>query len=744
MSSTKASSAERRFTSRPFFTFTLRQNKHQFALYVIIVLLAMILPCIIAVNDMVYYYGLDDELYRLNAEEAMQSVGALGIFVSGAIALFAGMGTLSYVNSKQATGCYHSLPVRREWMFLTETAVRSIYYIIAITFGYAVAYFTMLGTLKYAFEFTAIYLQYALCAVVLFMYVYSIVLLAAGLTGTAFMRFAMTAIITFLPFILYILVLATFNEGDYRLDFSYNMRIENLKYSFSFIRVLNAMFEAVEYGSVLRMLLVIPESALYYGIALVLHKYRRSEQAGNTIVWKPLFTVIKYVLIVSAALLGMVVFGVYSGSTSLLFFGTLFGLVSSFMLVNSIMYRSPRLMFRGVKQFIAVSVIMLLYVLFVPLNVTGLVGKAYPAWNTHSMIFVVNGEEIEITDRDSIKKIVPNLKEIEDNDIEGNVPAFYGFSEEKCSAEIIEKYGSGEFYYDGGSYKYGDRDLLYTDDGGAEEYESYLEYFTVIQKPRFGIALEKSYAIQTNSEIWDIVTKTEEYAGAYTLSNILVGDRELEGIHIDFCFHDVQWFDYSGKFEKNFVKRQIPELLEICELKTEYRENSPVVAVLELYIEQDDWTELYDDVVYYPVYAADLEALEYVNTLLKTEYRDSNDNLIEKYQFEDAEDYYRIISKKYIDPVMIDLLTGEARMLTSEQLAELAPHTASFGFNYSLNRTSVYRFNGWVDVSTSRYMIVAKPYIDDNKNGDTVIEIRFRDGAITDAELEAFFEGLEK
>ncbi len=735
MSSTKASSAERRFTTRPFFAFTLRQNKHQFALYVIIVLLAMLLPCIISLGE-----GADDlERQRTVAELAMLSVGARGIFVSGVIALFAGMGTLSYVNSKQATGCYHSLPVRREWMFLTETAVRSIYYIIAIVFGYGAGYFMLLGSLKYAFEFTGIYLQYALCAVILFMYIYSIVLLAAGLTGTAFMRFAMTAVITFLPFILYLLVLSTFWYGNTDIDSSYHMGLQNLKNSFSFIRVINALNEVVEKESVWRMLLVIPESLLYYGIALVLHKYRRSEQASNTVVWKPLFAVIKYVLIVSAALLGMV-FGllfVGSGGTAYLFLGTIVGLVFSFMLVNSILYRSPRLMFKGVKPFIAVSAVMLLYVIFVPMNVTGLVGKAYPAWNTSSVTFIVNGEEVEIRDRDSIKTIVPNLKERDE--IEGNVPSFCGISEKKSSAEVVEKYSGVLCNYDD-LYEMGAFDAVYTDEGMEPKYRLYAEYFTVIQKPRFGFTLARSYVIQTNSEIWDIVTKTEDYAEAYTLSNILDDDREIEGIHIDFRFYDVEWHDYN-KSDKSFIKKQIPKLLEICELKTEYRENSPLVAVLELYTDKDDWDSLADNVVYYPVYAADFEALEYVNSLLIT----LGENLIEKYKFEDAESYYRIISKKYIDPVLLDTLTGEARPLTNAQLAELAPHTASFGFNYNLvSVSSRYGSNEWIDVSTSRYMIIAKEYNDDNKYGHEILEIRFRDGAISDAELEAFFNGLEE
>lgn len=752
MRSTTALSDERRYSAMPFFRFTFNQNAHQLALYVIVVLLAMLIPCFMITGDDSISQLSAERLEEL-AEDSFRIISVIGIVVSMIIGVFAGMSAMAYVNSKQAIGCYHSFPVRREWIFMCETSVRAIYYLIAICAGYVISYFSIIAAMPIAAKYTGIYVMLALSAILCFMYVYSIAILAGSLTGSAFMRFAMIFIITFLPFALYMVVVATIQMAVPQLMINYYTDLEKLKYFFSFIRVVYNINDVTEYERFLPILWIIPESLVYYFGAMLLNKKRKSETTGTTVIWKPVFVVVKYALIIVASLLAMILFGelFFGGRDGMsMMLGTIAGLVLSFMLVNSIMYRSSRMMFQGWKPFIAVAVATILYMFFVPMNVWGAVGRPISAVNTSSITVKINNNTIEFKDRETIEKIVSLLED----ESEETVPEFAGISYEN-DAEVLKEIPS-ELYID--SMEQDLFDKYYYEDNEKYMYileNVYLTSVEVIQKPRVGIPLAREYEVNLNGELWDIITESDEYVSTYNVPATVKDFDHIEELDIEYASEYFSIFSNDIRLGNNYYHdtgdildtKVMSDLFSACVLKEEYTD-SPLLGTIRFYYTEENNTRRKS--VLYPVYADDIETVKALNSVVNYVYYSKMGEYILPLGFKDINDFYKAIVDNNSVFLMVNSKSGKAKLLTPEQVCDLAKHTASFGF-----RGSEYDVMTYSSVSHSPYMILMGKYVeqydynydyDSNDYGRAFDYrvIRFREGALSDTKLEDYFDDLDK
>ena len=732
MNSTKASSVKRRYSSAPFFGFILDHGKYQFALYLIIVLITMVLPCLFTISR-ADLRPTSVSLRIMFVEDTMGLVIGFGFVASFVIAVFSGMSALSYVNSKKAVGCYHSLPIRRESIFISETVTRALFYIISIAIGYLVAYFMIVGAVPQGVIYTDYYLKYVFSSVVIYMYVYSVILVASGLCGTGFMRFAMGGIIAFLPCVTYLLVFSTISmgvENSYAMSATYQMNTENMKYAFSFIRVIDAVMR-VEDG-MREILIVIPESIFYYVVALFLHKYRRSEQSEITVIWKPAFLAVKYILMIAASLLGMYVFGMLFGGNDPLgiFIGALIGLLVAFITVNSIMYRSSRMMFNGIKSFAVLSALMLVYIVFVPLNVTGRLGTPYPVENTKSLTVFVNDKKTEYTDKEDIRTLLESLEvSLEDEAV--TYPKFSGILESACSESVVSHFDKYTYFdqnkYDGTEY------LI--------PYASDLSDVVIFQDPKIGVDLKLSYSLDIQSKFFDAVWATEEYSDAYKLSILKEEGYVVELVNIDFCninyLIDYESYEINGQMkEVNILdSEEVEILLSELDLQPDKVGNSPLVGMIKLSCRKGEKTYRTFE---YPIYADDTEVVLATSKLTNMIYSDTYGSDQLPTDMESIEEYYSTVAEGYTVAAIVHTTTGEAKLLSVDDMEFLAPFTATFGDTEQVSQRSKY-----VDISESEYMIIAKRE-NMNTNYSEFCEIRFRRGAISEKELAAIFEELEQ
>ena len=762
MNSTKTLSDKNRFSNMPFFKFTLKNNWQHFALYFIIMLLVIILPCVMVINERLErindIYNWESVISRITVD-----TGILGVVASLVVAVFSGMSAASYVNSKQQVGCYHSFALRREGLFLVETSVRAIYYLAAYLPCAIAAWIFININLPMTAYYNIVYLKHIFAAILCYLLLYSVVLFAGGLTGTAPVRLIMTALILYLPIALYALLLVCASIGIPQLSEDYYLSENILRVLCSTYRVgesVGRIDSSVYPEHFAYIFWAIPEIAVYYGGALLLHKYRRSESSGTTIIWKPIFVITKYITIFTAALLGIAIFG--SGALigavrnpAWTIFGLIFGLVISSMVVNAILYRSSKAIFKGLRGLAAVSAAAVIVMLILPLDVFDLDHKVYDASNTK--VLSINGVEFdENSDLDTLISLLRNEKisdkELTPADYTENRSVYF-WNDTGSREELID-----EFQYIIYSSQQEAEDAWNTEDDYSKElYDFHYEsgsYIKLIQKPKFGIPLAKRIYIDMNGEFWDTLARSAEYI-AYENKITQIQEDEFYGLSIQFggfseyidfnTYSDVvvresavaaaasPTMSSSGsKYDKMPIRNILMEILPYCSYDPANRDNGVIVGIIEI-----NTAELNQ---VYPIYADNIEVLNGVCRMLNLIYE--NDKTYVPFpEFTDADDYFDYYVASYLKAVaVVDSETGEIREMPLEQFREIAPSMAYMrerGYSNVDEHLRVYDSRYWITASFEN------PFINSKEEYHNTRTLYPREGSITDEVLADYFDSCK-
>lgn len=699
MNSTKALSDRRKYSAEPFFRFTLKNNWQHFALYLIIMVLSIILPVIIMTGE----DDITGPALRTHCENIIETAGLLGIMISSVIGVLAGMSSLTFVNSKQMIGCYNSFPIRREGMFLTETSIKAIYYFV----GYILTQSTAAIIIKLSFDesiFTEAYemmlIQFVIGGLMVFIYTYSVFLLSAGLTGTAPVRFIVALLIMFLPAALYALIIACAGIGFRTLYSPYYLSSSVFRVILSPYRLIEAIVSITESNSLANCpnkfantLFALPESAVYYTAALLLHKFRKSESSGNTIIWKPVFGVVKYSVMFTSGLLGIIAFSLVlsvNGKIAWSIFGMLFGLVIAFMLLNGILYRSAKLIFRNIKGLISVGAVLTLFIFVVVADVFNLNEKTLPLSNTDSITVNVQTDAVSlvIDESESLQSVLPYLrdyiKNYDDTVYYNDVAKLWS----NDAADVNRYFGdlislTEEVDYSSDSPQV--RTSVY-----LGEYMSDNRVFVrIVQKPKFGIPIAKELGIYVNSELWNAICNTPEYKESVSrYSEIDVDD--ITNIRISFldyfCTIDFMYSDgidsdhrtsnpmifnrvSVGEEYISAAKQITGEILAACRYDESDRENSFIAGYISLLLDEKYPAR-------FPIYSSntdlinrvmELETLSYNNGLYGTESFIPYDG-----EFADSAEFAEYVADNYVEAMaIVNVKTGEVRMLDREVYSTL-------------------------------------------------------------------------
>lgn len=765
MNLTKQSS-DNKYSAKPYFNFVLKQNWQHLVLYAIIVILCMILPCVMFVNDLVESADRYSSSVLLSkVENIARNISIIGVFISCGIAVLAGMSSLSYVNSAKNVGCYHSFPIRREHMFITETATRVIYYLASILFGYGVSYAMIFVFFPKVSYYIGEYCTMAAAGIILFLLIYCIMLFAAGLTGSAVMRFLMTLVIMFLPIIMYALVICTLTLSNKRIYESYYFTYDILEMLCPICKAIQSTVDTY-YTGIAPMLIHIVEAAAFYVGAIFLHKYRKSESSGTTIIWKPIFILVKYLVIFAAGLLGILIFGsgIFDSEGGLSYvFGAVIGLVIAFITVNCIFYRSSKAMFKGVKSFAVFTVCFIAAEIIFVNNVFGFVGRPYLPASTDKLELIVNDIHMVYTENEDIERVTDYLNEYIENgySVEKGYQLPYIYSDTNDDIIQSKYYNTSKTVFEQNNGEYLEDEKYFFEENYADYYSSY-QSGVLVQVPGFGIPLCLSIEFDANGEFWKEILMTEEYekqldlaswadSGKIANLDISIGDNTLyiENAYISTSMAramseetvqyvtDVQYADeYSGfkaSEEGQQGKEYIEKLLPLMTYSTEKAKNSPIVGVICI---QYDYSE-YDyefgrgtGIIKFPVYAEDIEL---INTVIEIGYGIYEKNGLkleeEMTVYDSSEDYIIRTAFKYNEPFLVDLSTGEAHLLDSSTLAELLRDTSVMSI------MSRYLTRSIVLGEQNDYAILVN-----SQDGSSQSWLFFREDAVTKSELDSIFD----
>ncbi len=781
MNTTKTSYPK--YNSKPFFGYTVKHNWQQLAFYLILVFLTMILPCILRLDDLGVTSFVDDAY-----ENILRDIGYIGFFVSAFMGVFSGMVALSYVNSKQNINLRHSLPLKRSAIFLTEALSGAIYYVASAAVGFLIPLFvTKAAAGNNPLDIPG-YFMIILMSVLAFLYTYSVTLFAAGLTGTAIVRLLLAGVIMLLPAVLYLMIVYSVDMAfsSLRLFDSYYCNGRIIGILAPGYRLILTVLEGRDYDTWQTVLIVIKSVvaiAVGFTGAFFLHKYRKTEATGTTIIWKPVFAATKYILIFSAGLLGYTVFGsgeLFGGgkSTADGLFGVTIGLVLAFIVINCIMYRSARAMFKGLKPFAVIAVLTILFVFVVPLNMFGIFDKLYSVTNTREI--TVSSGNISITfdgseECMSLDELVGSLEECTSTHESAGVDVvdgIYSDTDQEYLAEkfpeyilpamtdeellkLAEEYGLKYVYHADGTveiiedidvlqYYYSDFGINYV--GGVASSYNGNRSLTVIQYPKFGIPLAIHVTVPTDGEVWEAIRESDEFKEAHDLTKIEADKIKTIELRLGYDYSEISlikdmisYCDYTNYYKNDSVEKILSPsdsalvrelaagLCEICDYNLGEKADSPMIGMVDVYYIGESG---YQEVSEFPIFAGDIELVsevERIFALIRME---------EPQNFTSADEVYDDYLSLYTDAIMINTETGNARKIDIEEVADIS----GFFTAITSDRMDVYYHLDYTDTENVGYVVVVKNTASEYECTGTLY---FREGAVDKAELDVIFDSLK-
>lgn len=731
----------KKYSAKAFFRFNFRQNIHHLLLYLNVVTLVMVMPSVMMINDYYDTVAFYDQTNVRVIANCVANLGFIGVVVSGCIAVLTGMSTITYVNSKQNIGCYHSFPIKRETMYLTDSLTGTLYWLITMLFGYSVSYIIMLAALPtdIVLDNFSIFMKFVFVAVLAFMLIYAVFLFAAGLTGTAFMRFMMVCAVFFLPVIVYAIFVMMFVKANDNLHGTYYFSEEIMQYLCSPIRAYMGTIELLEEGKCLKLLLVIPESVAFYVGGILLHKFRKTELAGTTIIWKPVWNVLKYTVIASCTLFGAYIFEAIEGGSLSFMIGALVGAVLSLILTNALFYRSSKAMFKGIKPFAVCCALMLVFILIVPFNVTGKIGQLYSTVNTRELTLEIGNLDVNLTfdDPDDIAHILAMLEDDKAMYSGAKVPEYRMLDpKDDPDYELLDDGFLVTDYED--YYKMTEEEFEKCYAPQSANYVGATRYrITLTQKPKIGIPLCMSIGADANSTFSSEIVRTKQYSAIMDVSSWMDFDSiteivfKIDNRNLSITTEDTQtddisrcyYYDDNISYEKGIVGmfEKAVSVLSLTGFDESIHESSPIIGYINVYYNYNR------NSFSCPIYAEDLEMMNAVSELFFI-FKETNE---EWKPYKTADEYYSE-SLEYIEGtnnliLLMNCVTGETKKLTKDEFVKLGKYTASFVTEDTWMWSYLDR------KSENKYMIIYQrdEYYD--------MTLNFRLNAVTDEELDDIF-----
>ena len=282
-----------------------------------------------------------------------------------AVALFAGMLATVYLCRRSSVDFYHSLPIRREGLLLQGWLCGMIQFVTALVFNVLLSMliiFTTVGQLAYIGEPILRLLIAAGYMLLTYLLFFTLTVFCGLLCGTSFMQIMVTGLVLgavplfrALAFAFCNMVTDTIDMGYYaNFGWEWTTPLARLillsssngnSYYVNGIEIVRHVLERpFAWWEIL--LWIVASAALFFG-AMWLYRKRHVERAGTPVVFEGVATAVKWVVIVLATMSMGWIFGEIGSGAAWILFGFLLGGLLSFMLINTILTKNPKQMFRG-------------------------------------------------------------------------------------------------------------------------------------------------------------------------------------------------------------------------------------------------------------------------------------------------------------------------------------------------------------------------------------------------------------
>lgn len=293
-----------------------------------------------------------------------EDIGRIGfvLAICGILAIISALAGFSYLHSQKTVDFYHSLPIRREKLFLNQLVVSTMHYLLPALVGMFLL--MVVAAFKGVFSIQAFGCGMLLLVVGLFYYLicFAVSSLAMLLTGRIIVGALGTGILYFYSILLYYVLVSY--AGMFLNTYSAN--------GDSWINILLCLLCPIGWGRLICngaagisgwifVLLAIPAAIALLVLCLFVYKRRDSAAAGNSMAFPKVAIFIEGFLVILGSMASGIFFSIISNnqSTGWLIFGLLLGLVVSYGVVEMLYYLDVKKIVRDKLRLVPVILIIL-------------------------------------------------------------------------------------------------------------------------------------------------------------------------------------------------------------------------------------------------------------------------------------------------------------------------------------------------------------------------------------------------
>ena len=326
-------------------------------------------PCLFWMGNRLSRYLRGTQAYEAFIErsaEDMQGTMTFHLVMMFLLGIYFGIITLGYMMKRRSAHFYHALPQSRETLYTTSVVSALICAMLGGAINLVIALSEIAAHSMFVPEVLGVFFTLLGKNIVYFLVAYSITVFAGSFSGNGLVQFLMSLVILFYPVVTYagIVLMRALNTRYFWTEYYYGQDILQWL-SPAFYAGWNYWGEFKLFPTLLALLVC---AALLLG-GMAIYRRRAIENSERPILFKPLGEVLKFMLMFTVTMFAGLFFYAIGDSFFHMFFGFVCGAVLSFMLFNTILAKSPKAMFKGVKGLIVFAITFALFVTVVGFDI---------------------------------------------------------------------------------------------------------------------------------------------------------------------------------------------------------------------------------------------------------------------------------------------------------------------------------------------------------------------------------------
>jgi len=349
----------------------IRKNPWIVALYSVVLFFAM--PVFLAIQ----MQNIGDRIFENKEQYIAQVVSGFfgmdfkfGTFLAIPAAIIAAATVFFYLNSRKQIDFYHSLPIKREKLFVTNYLAGLKFYIIPYTVNLILSIIVLAGMGYISYLSIASAVTGYLFNILLYLVVYSITVFAMVLCGNLVVSLLGTAVFLFygpLFCVSYTESMRFFYKNFYQL-FRLESLMRNTSPVFDFMMSGSRMYTFSAARAIVYIILV----ALLIGISMYLYRKRPSEAAGRAMAFKISRPLIKYpIVFLCTILFGLFFMSAGNRSMAWMIFGFICGGTISHFIIEIIYHFDFKAIFKNIKGLGIFAVLFAIFISVPAFDLTG-------------------------------------------------------------------------------------------------------------------------------------------------------------------------------------------------------------------------------------------------------------------------------------------------------------------------------------------------------------------------------------